>query len=147
MTLSQKSLYGLRAVFEIARRQGDGVATISEIAGAQSIPKRFLEGILNQLRGGGYLDSRRGKHGGYRLAKPAQAITVGEIIRLLEGPLVLVDCVNQKDAGCPYAKTHCVFLPVWRRVQDAMARTLDDTTIQDLLDDEKRGTEALSFNI
>ena len=87
MPISQKCQYAVRSVFKLAKRQGSGATKISDVAEAQAIPVRFLENILNQLKGGGFVESVRGKEGGYLLARSAKELTVGEIVRYMEGPL------------------------------------------------------------
>lgn len=149
MLLSKKCLYGLRAVFEIARRQHSGVVTIAEISAAQLIPQRFLEGILNQLKGAGYLVSKRGKAGGYLLAMAPDQITIGDIIRLMNGSLILVDCLEQKvRERCPL-RSDCVIRSIWEKAQNALVGVLDRTTIQNLMDKEAkmRGSKTLCYSI
>ena len=94
--VSQKCQYAIRATFELAKRHGQGPVKISEIAETQSIPVRFLEVILNQLRQGGFVQSRRGADGGYYLIRKADELMVGDIIQFIEGPLVPVACLAEK---------------------------------------------------
>ena len=102
MPISQECQYAVRAVFELAKRQGTRAVKIGEIAEAQAIPTRFLENILNHLKGGGFVDSVRGRSGGYLLARSAKDLTVGEIVRFIEGPLSPVECAGGKKKGqCP----------------------------------------------
>jgi Rrf2 family protein len=102
MNLSQKCQYAMRALFELARRQQQGPVRIGQIAGAQAIPVRFLEVILNELKHAGYVESRRGVQGGYMLAVPAGALTVGEVIRFVDGPQTPVRCLEEgAGADCP----------------------------------------------
>jgi len=86
--ISNRCHYAIRALLELALREGRGPATIGDIATAQSVPARFLEAILRQMKQGGLVVSMRGKEGGYLLARPAAEIHVGEVIRLFEGELV-----------------------------------------------------------
>ncbi|KKL10688.1 hypothetical protein LCGC14_2553300, partial [marine sediment metagenome] len=102
MNVSQKCQYALRAVFELAKRQGRGPTTISDVAEAQAIPPRFLELILGQLRQGGFVDSRRGPRGGYLLPVTSPALTIGQIIEFIDGPIAPVRCVvGGPDVDCP----------------------------------------------
>ena len=136
--LSQKCQYALRAVFELAKHYGEGPVKIAQVAKVQAIPARFLEVILSQLKQGGFVESRRGKEGGYLLARPPQELTTGEVIRFIEGPLGPVACVEGSAAEeCPLHE-RCVFLPWWRRLQEAVSAVYDGTTFQDLLDEESR---------
>ena len=95
MSVSSKCYYALRAVYALADHAGPEPIKIAEIAEREQIPIRFLEVILNQLKGGGFVQSRRGAEGGYRLARPAEHLTVGEIMRYIDGPIAPVDCVSQ----------------------------------------------------
>ncbi len=134
MLVSQKCQYALRAIFELARQAGQGPVKIAEIAESQAIPARFLEVILNQLKQGGFVESKRGNDGGYLLARPASQLTVGDIIRFIQGPLGPVECVTETiRSSCPL-RGGCVFLPVWEKVREAMASVYDGITFQDLVD-------------
>jgi len=134
MNLSQKCQYALRALFELATRQGQGPVPTGEIAEAQAIPPRFLELILAQLKQAGYVESQRGARGGYQLAVPPGALTVGEIIRYVEGPLGPVKCLASSDqADCPLLG-RCVFLGLWERAHEAVSQVYDTTSLQDLID-------------
>ncbi len=138
MSVSLKCQYALRALFELARRDGDGLVRLTEIAAKQAIPGRFLENILNQLRQGGFVDSKRGKDGGFVLARPAAEITVGDIIRFIEGPINPVDCVSSRESGdCPL-KGSCIFLNLWSEVTEALESVYDRKTLRDLVDEDKR---------
>lgn len=131
--ISQKTQYALRAVFELARHQDRGPVKIAAIAEAQAIPKRFLENILLQLRGAGIVDSRRGKEGGYFLVREAAELSVGEVIRLMQGPLDVVDCVSgMRNKRCPL-EHECLFLPVWTSAGRAQMDIFDGTTFEDLV--------------
>ncbi len=137
MIISTKCQYALRAVFEIARSNQDGVMTIADIAQAQHVPQRFLEGILNQLRKGGLLEARRGRSGGYQLAREAAEITVGDVVKLIDGPIRAVVCVEDARTGdCPLQE-NCVFLPTWQKVQEGIDQTLGATDFQQLVRRER----------
>ena len=141
MNVSQKCQYALRAIFELARQVDGGHVKIAELARAQAIPPRFLEVILSQLKQAGFVESRRGSDGGYLLARRAADLTVGEVIRFIEGPIGPVACVDgaQEQERCPLHGS-CVFLPMWEKVHEAMSEVYDTTTVQDLLDEEARMT-------
>lgn len=141
MSMSQKCQYALRAVFDLAKRYGSGPTTVGEIAESQAIPPRFLELILGQLRQGGFVESRRGVHGGYLLTVPPRSLTVGEIIRFIEGPVAPVRCVSVgKETDCPlYGQ--CAFIGMWTRAGDAATEVYDTTTFQDLIDKEQASAD------
>lgn len=140
MAVTQKCQYALRALFELARRKGDGPIPAGGIAERQAIPRRFLEVILHQLRQGGFVDSQRGKDGGFYLARPAEDVTVGEVIRFMDGPLGPVDCHKERPGqGCPL-RGECVFKGVWDEARQALERVYDARSLRDLVQ-EKRRTE------
>ncbi|MDD4888988.1 MAG: Rrf2 family transcriptional regulator [Phycisphaerae bacterium] len=135
ITLSQKCQYALRGVFELARRSSTEPIAVAEIAAAQAIPPRFLEIIFADLRQAGVVKSIRGNRGGHMLARPASEITVGEIIRLAEGPINLVKCVSGSEQ-CPFIG-HCPFMSLWDEATAAMGSVFDKTSIQDMVEREK----------
>jgi len=134
MSVSQKCQYALRAVFELAKRHGDGPVSIREIARVQVLPRKFLELILTELRKGGFVGSRRGAHGGYSLTVAPRGISAGQIIRFVDGPLAPVRCIgSRQEADCPLYED-CAFMDMWTRARDAVAEVYDSTTFQDLID-------------
>jgi len=139
MFLTQKkNQYAIRAIFELAKRQGKGPIKISEIAKTQAIPPRFLEVILGQLKGSGFVESKRGFYGGYSLTCQPDEITVGDVFRHLKGRTKDADCMAcESNGSCPFP-SHCAFLPMWNKVRDAVFGIYDGTTIQDLLNNEKK---------
>jgi len=132
--VSRKSQYALRAVFELAKRGSADPVRVADIAEAQSIPVRFLEAILNQLRQAGVVESRRGKDGGYLLEGRPSAVTVGDVLRAVDGETRVIDCGND-PAECPSAG-QCVFHPLWDRAKGALDQVYDSTTVADLVDEE-----------
>ena len=137
MFVTQKTQYGLRAVFELAKRYGRGPIKIGEVAKVQAIPQRFLEAILSQLKQAGVVDSRRGKQGGYFLVRDPSDVTVDDVIAVLQGPTAPIACIS--DPGEPKCDLfgECVFMSLWTEVQDAIQRVYQRTTFQTLLDREK----------
>ena len=141
MLIPHKCQYALRAIFELAKRKGQGLVKITEIAEAQVIPPRFLEVILSQLKQGGFVASQRGKQGGYQLVRSPEKLTVGEVISFMEGPIGPVGCVAGDSAeDCPLYR-QCVFLPMWEKVRKASSDVYDGTTFQDLVDQERQRAE------
>ena len=136
MNVSQKCQYALRAVFELSRPPRQRPVRTSEIAEAQAIPPRFLELILRELKRGGFVESRRGARGGYLLLGQPDRVTVGEVIRFVDGPVALVKCITESEqADCPIYGG-CAFIGMWRRARDAVNHVFDNTTFQDLLDED-----------
>ncbi|HOI53656.1 MAG TPA: Rrf2 family transcriptional regulator [Phycisphaerae bacterium] len=149
MNLSQKCQYALRALFELAHRAGQGPISMAEVAEAQAIPVRFLELILNQLKQPGWVESYRGIHGGYALVVEAAALSVGEVIRFIEGPLAPVKCIaGQGGRHCPLLN-RCAFQGLWDRAERAISEVYDSTSFQDLLDEQAVAPqpEVLNYSI
>jgi len=133
MSISSKCYYAIRAVYALAEHEGPDPMKIADIAEREKIPIRFLEVILGQLKGGGFVASRRGAEGGYRLARPAERLTVGEIMRYVDGPIAPVDCVSQsRPKECDF-HGDCSFFGFWGRVRQAMSDVVDRTTFADLI--------------
>ena len=151
--LSQKSKYALKALIVLAQEHGHGPVLISDIAARERIPRRFLELILLELKNGGVLQSRKGKGGGYLLSKPPGNISVGQVLRILEGPLAPLSCVSrtayQKCEECVDERT-CGVRILMKEVRDATAAILDSTTLEDVLRRSQAaatGRQSLSFSI
>ena len=133
----KKNQYALRAIFELAKHQGKGPKKISEIAEVQSIPLRFLEVILSQLKGSGLVDSKRGFYGGYYLTRSPDKISVGDVLRFMDKATESDNCPACVSKGnCPYMG-NCAFSHMWHRVNEAIFEIYDGTSIQDLINDEK----------
>jgi Rrf2 family protein len=132
MSFSQKCYYAIRAMYELARASEGSAVKIGAIAERQNIPVKFLEAILNQLKQGGFVESRRGNEGGYLLARPATRVSVGDIVRFIEGPLLPVTCVEGRR-GCGQSRAGCVFWPIWKEAEAALARVYDGVSFHDLV--------------
>jgi Rrf2 family protein len=147
--LSQKAKYALRALMMLAEAEPEELVLVQAIAERQNVPRKFLELILLELKRHGFVFSQRGRGGGYMLARPAEAITFGQVIRALDGPLAPLPCASvtgyRRCADCQDERT-CAIRKVMRRVRDAMAEILDHTTLADVqagrLDDRLLATVA-----
>jgi Rrf2 family protein len=144
MKLSKKSEYGLRALLELTLVHGKTTLQRHQIATRQHIPVEFLEQILLTLKRAGLLSSRRGMKGGYTLIKPPEEITLGQVIRILDGPLAPIGCVSktayQKCKDCPYAEhAQCPVQHVMGTVRDAIADILDHYTLNDFVSGHRKG--------
>jgi Rrf2 family protein len=130
--LSKRTQYSLRALYALARNHGRGPVLIAQMAREEAIPKKFLEQILLSLKGSELVVSKKGKGGGYALARPPQEISIGEVIRRIEGPLAPLPCASEtrfrKCDECPDIET-CGTRIVMREVRDAIAEILDRTTL------------------
>ncbi len=135
MKLSTKGRYGIHAMYDLACWGGDSPQPAKAIAERQDIPEAYLEQLIGQLRRSGLVRSVRGAQGGYLLAREPGRITVGEVLRALEGDFSLADCLL--DDSCRRAG-HCPTRAVWRKLSDGLNRLMDEITLQDMLDDEQR---------
>jgi len=136
MRFSKKSEYALRALLELTNSYEREILPRAQLAETLKIPAGFLEGILLTLKHAGILASRRGVDGGFKLLKPPSSITLGQIIRILDGPLAPIACVSQvayqKCEGCPYTvKQACPIQNVMLEVRNAIAGILDHYTLED----------------
>lgn len=132
--LSNKAKYGLKAMLFLAERSDARPVGILEIAQDQNIPKKFLDAILLELRRNGVVHSRKGRGGGYVLSRPAAEISVGRIIRCLDGPLAPIGCASKTAyrpcTDCTVAR--CQVRRTMQRVRDAMAEILDNTSLAEM---------------
>lgn len=138
--LSRKSKYGLMASVHLARHYGTGPRLIESIAAEERLPRKFLEAILLELKNARLLDSKKGKGGGYYLAKPPGEITVGAIVRVLDGPLAPIPCARASNVEpCEECENPeiCGVRSVMRAARDALADVLDNTSLKQVLDQEK----------
>jgi Rrf2 family protein len=130
--MSQKCEYGLRTVLELTRRRGQGPVSVSQIAAAQAIPRRFLELIVKELREAGILNSRRGAKGGYTLAADPKHLSLGQVIRLLDGPLVPMDCMACGGERYCALQGACGLDAVWNKAAATLAGLYDSITFEAL---------------
>ena len=143
--LSKKAKYGLHALSKLAQEHGKGPTLISDISVSESIPHKFLEMILLDLKRKGILQSKKGKGGGYSLRRAPALITLGEVVRALDGPLAPLPCVSQTAyQSCDECvdELSCGIRNVMKEVRDATASILDGTTLQDLITRSNRAVES-----
>ena len=133
MKLSKKGEYGIRAVGHLAERHGEGVIHIREIAEHESIPAKFLEGILLQLKRAGVVKSRRGVEGGYALARSPEAVMLGEVFRVLDGPLAPMGSAAELKQMMRGNPRQAGLYSILMEVRDAAAAILDRTSFADLV--------------
>jgi len=136
--LSKRGEYALRALidFGLAQSLGKPLLQVNELASKEDLPVKFLEQILMQLKAAGYLESRRGKRGGYLLARTQDQIIIGEVVRLIDGPLAPISCVSQMAYGrctCP-DEEHCGLRMVMLDVRNAISNILDRFTLADVVE-------------
>jgi Rrf2 family protein len=144
--LSSKAKYALRAAIFLAEHYRDeSWALAADIAESEDIPKKFLEAILVELRDHGIVDSHRGRYGGYRLARPPLRIAVGDVIRVIDGPLALTPCSSRTQYGvCADCvdPVVCTLRPVLQKARDAVADILDGSSLAQLARSRKSKSSA-----
>ena len=137
MKLSTKGRYGLRAIIDLARYSEKEPVSISSIATRQNISERYLEQLVGMLRKAGLVKSIRGASGGYILAKDMNEISIGDVLRALEGDLEPVKCMaDQEDGGCS-AAGECVTKYVWQKINDSINQTVDNMKLSELVNESK----------
>jgi Rrf2 family cysteine metabolism transcriptional repressor len=139
MMFSTKSEYGVRVMVELARRGGDQPVALAEIAEHERLPLAYLEHLVARLRRAGLIESRRGAHGGYLLAREPQQITMAEVVEALEGEIAPVECITSAPDGSVHcsleldAQHVCTTKVLWTRVRGAIVDTLAQTTLSELI--------------
>jgi len=145
MRLSTRGRYALRAMIDLALHSDEGPVLRSDIAERQEVSAHYIEQLFVKLRRAGLIESVRGPGGGYILAKDADQIKAGDIIRTVEGPIALVHCVApQKEAACHRADS-CVTHLLWRRLSSKVAEVLDSVTLRELCDQARELDGALWY--
>jgi Rrf2 family protein len=143
MMFSTKAEYGVRVMVELARRAGKGPVPLAEIAADDGLPLAYLEHLVARLRKAGLLDSRRGAHGGYLLARAPQEITMAEVVQALEGSIAPIECISEASDGSLVCSREsagegetfhvCPTKLLWTRVRFSIVRTLQETTLANLV--------------
>ncbi len=146
MKITYKGDYALKAMLDLSFNYEKPVLTIHELARHADIPIKFLEQVLLELKQGGFVESRRGKVGGYRLAKHPSEIKVGDIVRFIDGPLEPIACVEKRYSGCKDLSC-CAFREIWQRVAGAISGIVDHITFEEMANKIKAQQEALVYSI
>ncbi len=136
MKVSTRGEYGMRAMVALAHHYGSGPLSITDIARESSVPPAYLEQLIAPLRRAGIVESKRGARGGYVLGRAPELIRVGDVFRVMEGPIAPMDCVSEDpaDQTCPLIEG-CETRPVWLRLRDSIVDSLDSQTLADLIAD------------
>lgn len=135
MKLSTKGRYGLKAMFDLALNYGEGPIALNNIAERQNISVHYLEQLIATLRKAGLVKSVRGAQGGYMLGDRPENITVGDVLRILEGPIAPSDCVIQdEDSECTKANC-CITRTIWERIKFSIEEVIDSITLKNMVDD------------
>jgi Rrf2 family protein len=146
MRITYKGDYALKTILDLSLHYGDNPVTIHDLAKRADIPLKFLEQILLDLKRGGFVESRRGKVGGYLLAKGPSEIKLGDVIRFIDGPIEPITCLEKNYSGCKDIY-RCVLRPVWHQISRATTNIVDNITFADLLRKLKIRKEAIVYQI
>jgi Rrf2 family transcriptional regulator, cysteine metabolism repressor len=146
MKITYKGDYALKAILDLSLHYGLALVTISDMSRRINAPVKFMEQILLELKRGGFIESKRGKIGGYALAKAPSQISVGDIVRLIEGPTEPISCIKQGYADCDDVGK-CVFRKIWQDVSQATSNIIDNVTFEDLVSRVESSQGALLYSI
>jgi len=137
LKLSTKGQYGVRAMFEVAKNYGKGTTTIRDISERQDVSVSYLEQLLNKLRHSGLVESVKGPGGGYVLTREPREIAIGEVLRVLEGPVAITNCLDPGAKGCDRVDS-CVTRMLWKSLGERIEGFLDQISLQELIEEEKK---------
>ncbi|NLP10242.1 Rrf2 family transcriptional regulator [bacterium] len=134
MKITYKGDYALKAILDLCCRHAGGeIVPITDIAHRQNIPVKYLEQIMLVLKGAGLVESKRGLGGGFRLRRPPEQITVGQVLRLLDGPIEPISCSRHHHDGSCGEEECCAFREIWLKVTDAITEIVDQVTFSHLM--------------
>lgn len=133
MMVSTRGRYALLVMMDLAQHEAEGFVSLKEVAERQQISMKYLEAIVGMLNRAGMLASKRGKEGGYRLLRPASGYSIGEILKLTEGSLAPVACMEDQTCADCAQSTGCQTLPLWKKLDDMIESYLARVTLADLM--------------
>jgi Rrf2 family protein len=138
MKVSTRGEYGVRAMVALASHYGSGPMSIATMARESAVPYAYLEQLIAPLRKAGLVESKRGAQGGYLLTRPPREVRVGDVYRVMEGPVAPMDCVSEdvSEQTCPLIEG-CQTRPVWLKVRDSIVDAIDSMTLADLIGDKQ----------
>lgn len=146
MKITFKGDYALKAVLDLALHYKAELVTGHDLARRIDAPIKFLEQVLLELKKGGFIESRRGNEGGYMLSRPPALITVGDVIRLIEGTIGPISCTQEKYSDCADINK-CVFKKIWQKVYQATSEIIDHVTFEDLVSQVNAGQQFPAYSI
>lgn len=149
MKISYKGDYSLKVILDLSMNYPNNLVSILDLSKRQDIPKKFLEQILLDLKKGGFLMSKKGPKGGYSLARSPESISLGEVVRYVEGSVYPISCVDPANPSECLEKSSCVFAPTWVDVGDAITEIIDGITFKDLMEKQEQMNKSavLDFQI
>ncbi|MCX8118498.1 MAG: Rrf2 family transcriptional regulator [Desulfobacterota bacterium] len=139
MRISTKIRYGTRAILELASHYGKGPVDLKEIAKKENISLKYLEQVIIPLKSAGLLKAIRGAKGGYSLAKPPSEISLNDVVKVLDGPVDLVECIKDPDS-CPKSST-CITRDIWKEASEALEKVFSAITFEEMLRRRKEREE------
>ena len=146
MKITYKGDYALKALLDLALHYDQGVSTINDVAKRIDAPVKFLEQVLLDLKKGGFVESKRGNVGGYQLAKDPSSITIGQVVRCIEGPIEPIACVEKGYSNC--VDLHkCVFKNIWQKVAHATSSIIDNISFSNLVSQINQEENVLAYSI
>ncbi len=145
MKVSSRGEYGVRAMVALAKHYGQGPMSIASMSKASAVPMPYLEQLIGPLRRAGLVTSTRGARGGYQLSRDPHDVRVGEVYRIMEGPVAPMECVSEdlSEQTCPLIPG-CETRPVWLQMRDAIVQTIDSNTLGDLISNAPRQAAAVA---
>jgi Rrf2 family protein len=149
MKISFKGDYALKVILHLSLNHPEYLCHIENISKMEDIPKKFLEQILLELKRGGFVQSKKGPSGGYFLAREPRQISLGEIVRFIEGTVYPISCIDPSSKQTCREVSRCVFTSVWQRVEKEMSTILDNINFQELkeIDEKIKGKKAIIYQI
>jgi Rrf2 family protein len=146
MRLTYKGDYALKALLDLALHYEQGLSTINDVAKHIDAPVKFLEQVLLDLKKGGFVESKRGNVGGYQLARDPAEITLGQVIRYIDGPIEPIGCVEKGYSNCSDLN-RCVFKEIWKKVSRATSDIIDNVTFDGLRQQVSFSSKVLTYSI
>ncbi|MDD4954025.1 MAG: Rrf2 family transcriptional regulator [Candidatus Omnitrophica bacterium] len=146
MRLTYRGDYALKAILDLALNYDGRLTTANDMAKRIDAPVKFLEQVLLELKKGGFVESRRGNIGGYLLSRPPDEITVGEVVRFIDGPTEPISCVMKGYSNCQDLNK-CVFKKLWQKVSGATSDIIDNVTFKDLVSQVSQQQRVLAYSI
>lgn len=146
MRITYKGDYALKALLDLSLHYEQGLSTISDVAKRIDAPVKFLEQVLLDLKKGGFVESKRGNIGGYQLSKDPAKITIGQVIRYIDGPIEPIACVEKGYSNCIDLKK-CVFKNIWQRIAAATTEIIDNINFAELVNQVKCKQDKFAYSI
>jgi Rrf2 family protein len=146
MKINYKGDYAIKALLSLANNYNHNYLSINELSEKIDAPIKFMEQVLLQLKHGGFVESKRGNEGGYKLTRHPSRISLGEVVRFINGPIEPISCLEPHYTGCKET-SFCVLRQVWKQVYESTANIIDTVSLEDLVNRSKKLEVASSYSI